>query len=160
MVRDPVPSVTGGALYFKRVSRIKNLPGRDCFGKYMSRISPKRVLDFVEDIPQMLLGRIKVEIYRVSPNLNRQAHSLCENITPCSVSLAIRQSPGTKGHLTQHLKPPRFKGQRVFHVKLNYHQPFIKKTNVFDKNHIFQRIIYKCCYHKQLINQHHIAYKI
>ena len=25
----------------------------------MSRISPKRVLDFVEDIPQMLVGRIK-----------------------------------------------------------------------------------------------------
>ena len=31
-------------------------------------------------------------------------------VTPCSVSLAIRQSPYTKGYLTQHWKPPRFKG--------------------------------------------------
>ena len=29
-------------------------------------------------------------------------------VTPCSVSSAIRQSPYTKGYLTQHRKPPRF----------------------------------------------------
>ena len=29
-------------------------------------------------------------------------------VTPCSVSLAIRQSPCMKGHLTQHRKHPRF----------------------------------------------------
>ena len=31
-------------------------------------------------------------------------------VTPCSVSLAIRQSPDKTGYLTQHRKPPRFKG--------------------------------------------------
>ena len=30
-------------------------------------------------------------------------------VTPCSVSLAIRQSPSRTGHLNQHWKPPRFK---------------------------------------------------
>ena len=29
---------------------------------------------------------------------------------PMSFSLAIRQSPNTEGHLTQHRKPLRFKG--------------------------------------------------
>ena len=29
-------------------------------------------------------------------------------VTPCSVSLATRLSPYTKGYLTQHWKPPRF----------------------------------------------------
>ena len=31
-------------------------------------------------------------------------------VTPCSVSLAIRQRSYTKGYLTHHWKPPRFKG--------------------------------------------------
>ena len=31
-------------------------------------------------------------------------------VTPCSDSLAIRQSPSKTGHLTQQWKPPRFKG--------------------------------------------------
>ena len=31
-------------------------------------------------------------------------------VTPCPISLAIRQSPSRSGHLTQHRKPPRFKG--------------------------------------------------
>ena len=38
-------------------------------------------------------------------------------VAPCFVSLAIRQSPCTKGHLTQHRKPPRFNGQHAFILK-------------------------------------------
>ena len=34
-------------------------------------------------------------------------------VTPCSISLAIRQSPYTKGHLTQYRKPLRFKGWHI-----------------------------------------------
>ena len=39
-------------------------------------------------------------------------------VTSCSVSLAIMQSPYTKVHLTQHRKPPRFKGQHIFKTKM------------------------------------------
>ena len=43
-------------------------------------------------------------------NMSCYTHFRTIPLTPCSVSLAIRQSPYKKGHLTQHQKPPRFKG--------------------------------------------------
>ena len=41
--------------------------------------------------------------------LNQTQHVVI--VTPCSISLAIRQSPYTKGHITHHGKPPRIKGK-------------------------------------------------
>ena len=65
--------------------------------------------------PNFFIVKLRLSIYGYRPG-SSQPHVKKNNviITPCSVSLAIRLSPYTNGHLTHHRKHPRFKGQHLF----------------------------------------------
>ena len=58
------------------------------------------------------LGPYQIQV-KLKPSANWLIYAIVI-VTPCSVSLAIRQSPDKTGYLTQHRKPPRFKGKHLF----------------------------------------------
>ena len=80
---------------------------------FLTKILTKKIFS----IFSLSESKKEVRTYYMIPSRILWAQRYKVIVTPCSISIVIRQSPYTKGHLTRPHKPPRFKGQ---HKCVNY----------------------------------------